>query len=227
MSLLVSEIMKINFILKSHYFSIPALVEWIISASLNIHTLQIGFPQPNGFHNKIARLKKLKKLDVLAGRASDPKEVTLIASNFTTTLLTSSQIFRSCHQVEIFWMDVVYLVLGELAELEPAENMTDITLRWSYGPSIKEVLPVIKRWRHLSRLSVQDFSETFPPFEVVSDFILGMKHLSYLHIAPDYDCPNHGQLEMLRDKVNELILPRRPNFKFNISDDLKLENEFI
>ena len=57
----------INFILKSHGFSISALVKWILSACVNIHDLQITFlEKPNDFHNEIRRLKKLKKLDVTA-----------------------------------------------------------------------------------------------------------------------------------------------------------------
>ena len=72
---------KINFILKVHDFSISALVDWIISVCLNITYLQIKFPKlPNGFHNEIVRLKNLKKLAVSAVEASDLKEVTLIAS---------------------------------------------------------------------------------------------------------------------------------------------------
>jgi hypothetical protein len=138
-----------------------------------------------------------------------------------TTLLISSQICRSCRQVEIFRMDLILLTLGDLAELEPAETMTDITLRWDIGPSIEEALPIVKRWRHLRRLT---FSFSLPegilvpPLKVLSDFILEMKHLSHLHIAPHrYPSTGYGQLEILRDKVNEFILPRRPNFTFDIS----------
>ena len=47
------------------------------------------------------------------------------------------------------------------------------------------------------------------------------KNLSYLCF---YDRSNDGQLEILRDKVNELILPRRPNFKFDIFHDWKSGN---
>ncbi len=56
-----------------------------------------------------------------------------------------------------------------------------------------------------------------PRFELLRDFVMTMKHLSHLHIVPSYDRSNYGQLEILRDKINELILPQRPNFKFDIS----------
>jgi len=86
--------MKINFILKSHDFSISALVKWILSTCVNIHDLQITFlEKPNDFHNEIGRLKKLKKLkklNVTAYHSSDLKEVKLIASIIMPTLLTSS-----------------------------------------------------------------------------------------------------------------------------------------
>jgi hypothetical protein len=110
------------------------------------------------------------------------------------------------------------LTLRDLAEWEPAENITDITLGWNSGPSIEDVLPILKRWRQLRRLTLGKYQNIYvQPFEVLSDFIMALKHLSYLHIAPDYHYSKCGQLEILRDKVNGLILPLRPNFKFDIS----------
>ena len=82
--------MKINFILKSHDFSISALVKWILSACSNIHDLQIELPNQESFLNEIGRLKKLKKLNVTTSNSSDLKEVKLIASIIMPTLLTSS-----------------------------------------------------------------------------------------------------------------------------------------
>jgi hypothetical protein len=91
MSLLVTEVMKINFTLKSHDFSILVLAKWILSQCLDIHTLKVVSPkQWYNFHNEMGRLKKLKKLDVLADEASQLKEVTLIASRIMTMLFTSS-----------------------------------------------------------------------------------------------------------------------------------------
>ena len=114
-------------------------------------------------------------------------------------------------------MRVNWLVETDLAELEPAENMTDVTLIWWSGPSIEEVLSVLKRWHQLHRLTLSNQDKSVPQLEILGDFVMGMKHLSHLHIGPDYDDANYGQLEMLRGKVNEMILPRRPNFKFDIS----------
>jgi hypothetical protein len=90
-SQLVTEIMQINLNSKVHDLSISELVKWILSVCLNIQTLQIDFPQnPNSFSNEIARLKKLKKLNLTALKASDLKEVTLIALRIKTTLLIPS-----------------------------------------------------------------------------------------------------------------------------------------
>jgi hypothetical protein len=119
------------------------------------------------------------------------------------------------------------LTLEDLAELEPAENMTDVALGWNNGPTIDDVIPILKRWRQLRRLTFPDCNETKMKtkkpvrlierlIEVLSDFIMEMEHLSHLHIAPNYDRSNCDQLKILRDKVNEFILPRRPNFKFDI-----------
>jgi hypothetical protein len=92
MSQLVSEMININLILKSHDFSFSALAKWILSFCLNIHTLtlSLNWETSNSFLSEIACLKKLKKLDVMADSASDLKEVTLIAFLIMTTLFTSS-----------------------------------------------------------------------------------------------------------------------------------------
>ena len=120
--------------------------------------------------------------------------------------------------MEILWIDVIDLFLGDLTELEPAETTTDLALFWETGPSIEEVLSVLKRWHQLHRLTLKNKqNKSVPQLELLGDFIMEMKHLSYLHIAPHFDDPNGGQLEILRDKVNEMILPQRPNFKFDIS----------
>jgi hypothetical protein len=78
MSLLVTEMMKINFILKAHDFSISVVVKWILSACLNIRTLMLS-DIPHSFRNEIARLKKLKELQLSADSARALKLVTLIA----------------------------------------------------------------------------------------------------------------------------------------------------
>jgi hypothetical protein len=124
-------------------------------------------------------------------------------------------------------MDLLCLTLNDLAELEPTENTTDITLRWHEGPFLKEVLPVLKRWRHSCRLTIVDFPENIDevPFEDICAFIMAMEHLSYLHFVPQREDHLEPlsyevlklQLEFLVDKVRELILPQRPNFKFDIS----------
>jgi hypothetical protein len=92
MPLLVTEMIKMKFILKTSDFPISALIKWILSVCFNIHTLklEVQSEMPNTFHNEIAPLKKLKKMKVKADKASALKEVTLISSRITTTLLTSS-----------------------------------------------------------------------------------------------------------------------------------------
>ncbi len=115
-------------------------------------------------------------------------------------------------------MYVTHFTLNALAEWEPAESMTDATLRWESGSSIGDVLQMLKRWRQLCRLTLRKYHNRYAPsFEMLRDSIMGMKHLSYLHIVHGYDRSNCDELEILRDKVNELILPRRPNFTFDIS----------
>jgi hypothetical protein len=114
-------------------------------------------------------------------------------------------------------MYVTSLTVRDLAELEPAGNTTDVAIFCdnNKGLSLQKVLPVLRRW-HLCRLTISDFSgKPVPPFKVLGNFIRGKKSLSYLHIVPSHG--DDSRLETMRDQVNELILPRRPNFKFDIS----------
>jgi hypothetical protein len=103
----------------------------------------------------------------------------------------------------------------DFLELESAENMTDISLNWNNGASIEEVLPILRRCRHVRRLTLSWWSDrSVLPFEELCDFIMSMKHLTYLRLAPNYNSYNCFQLKTLRDKIKDLVLPRRPNFKF-------------
>jgi hypothetical protein len=80
MSLLVIKMIKINFVLKSHDFSISVLVKWILSVC-NIRSIKLSVisKKPIGFHNEIGLLKKLKELYVSVDKASKLEEVRLIA----------------------------------------------------------------------------------------------------------------------------------------------------
>jgi hypothetical protein len=86
---LVTEIININLILKATDFSISALVKWVLSACLNIHTLRLysKFVKLNGFHDEIARLQKLKELHISPFEASELKLVTFIDFRIRTKLL--------------------------------------------------------------------------------------------------------------------------------------------
>ena len=186
-----------------------------------MHTQEKEEEELNSFLNEIGCLTKLKELQVHFDSSSDLIEVTIIASRIATAPLTSSQIVRSCRQVEILWMRVDSLAREDLARLEPAENKTDLTLRWEKGPSIEHVLPVLRRWRHLNRLTLDNSASPgifFPAFNVLSDFIMAMDYLSYLHIVPDsFFLSNDYLLKILSDQVNDLVLPWRPSFKLDLS----------
>ena len=89
-----------------------------------------------------------------------------------------------------------------------AENMKEVELGWEKGPSIAQVLPVLAKWRQLRKLTLFLDERHHPSSEVFCDFIMGMKNLTYLSLYPDSSL----KLKPLRDKINEFVLPRRPNF---------------
>jgi hypothetical protein len=103
----------------------------------------------------------------------------------------------------------------DFADFEPSENIRKIDLTLDEGSTIEQTLSVLKKWRKLSHLTlVSWFEPSVPRFDVLCDFIMGMKHLTYLHLTPNLGGQNCGQLKSLREKVTEFALANRPNFKF-------------
>jgi hypothetical protein len=78
--------------LKAPYFIFDLeIVEWILPACLNIHTLKLDFLyQEMDVRVEMVPFKKLKKLNVQCDDASDLKEVTLLTIRNLKTLLTST-----------------------------------------------------------------------------------------------------------------------------------------
>ena len=110
-----------------------------------------------------------------------------------------------------------YVTVQDIADFKPAENITEIKLIWEEGPSIEEVLPILKRWRHLRQLTLQS-GPSVPQFEMLYDFIVGMKYLTYLNFIPGLKDSDRSQLESLREKVTKFALTNRPDFKFDTCD---------
>ena len=89
-----------------------------------------------------------------------------------------------------------------------AENMKEVDLCWDKGPSIEQVLTVLAKWRQLRKLTLFLDERSHPSSEVFCDFIMGMKYLTHLRFSQN----SSRKLKPLRDKINEFVLPRRPNF---------------
>ena len=145
------------------------LVKWIQTACLNIHILTLKSEDVGwiDLHFDFDRLKNLKELHVNAQIACNLKVVTFLPIPKIEPLLTSSKIFRKCRQVEILRLDVCNMDLEDFAELEPAERTTEVHLSWGSGPSIEDVLPILRRWRHLRRLTLSRWSDrSVPPIQV-------------------------------------------------------------
>ena len=101
----------------------------------------------------------------------------------------------------------------DYAELESAVNMKEVRISWGEGHSIEDILPVLKRWRQLRRLTLGSNESSLPQITVICDFIMRMKNLAYLKLS--LDC---AELGTLRDEVNKVVLPGRPNFELHIKN---------
>jgi hypothetical protein len=115
-------------------------------------------------------------------------------------------------------MDPNNISLEDLAELEHYENLKEVHLYWTWGPSVEEALPMLKRCANLRRLTLGKckLDTIFLPLKELCDFIMELKHLTFLHINyyGGIRC-NHFKSEV--DNVKKFVLPRRPNFEFYIS----------
>jgi hypothetical protein len=93
-----------------------------------------------------------------------------------------------------------------------AENIKNI--HWDIGPSIED-LPVLAKCRRLRKLALFLDGRDFPSSEVLCDFIMRMKHLRHLRLVHN----SNLEVNSLRDKINEFVLPRRPNFDLCLCTD--------
>ncbi len=119
--------------------------------------------------------------------------------------------------MEILRLSSSDITLPALAELEHYENLKEAHLHWLYGPSVKEALAMLQRSANLRRLTLAKGEEpSLPSSEELCDFIMKLKHLTFLHI-PNGDIPNCGHFKSLVNEVKAFVLPLRPNFKFYVS----------
>jgi hypothetical protein len=132
--------------------------------------------------------------------------------------------------VEILRVKTI-ITLRDLAELKHYGNLKEVHLRWLPG-SVNEVLPMLKRCANLRRLTLRSVNRRpIPSSEELRDFIMELKHLTFLHIIYFYisNC-KHFKSEV--DAVKAFILPHRRSFKFCISCCSKFHvqrvpNEFL
>ena len=119
--------------------------------------------------------------------------------------------------MEILRWDAARFSQRDLAYLELYKNITEVHLRWLFNPSVKEILPMLKRCTHLRRLTLKsDVRHYYPSSEELLDFIMRLKHLTFFHIIYK-DSPTCDHFKSEVDEVKAFVLPRRLNFKFYVS----------
>jgi hypothetical protein len=108
------------------------------------------------------------------------------------------------------------ITLQDLAELEHYRNLKEAHLRRLHVQSETEALKVLKKCANLRRITLADWKNPiFPPLKELCDFIMELKHLTFLHII--YHIHNCDHFESHVDQVKAFVLPLRPNFKFYVS----------
>ena len=113
-------------------------------------------------------------------------------------------------------MNAECIKLPFLAKLEHNENLKEAHLRWLRRP-VEEALAMLRRWSSLRRLTLENETNLFSlPSKELRDFIMQMKHLTYLHVIYD-DIHKCGHFKSEVDEVTASILRRRPNFEFYVS----------
>jgi len=168
-------------------------VDWLISKNRNIKVLNLPDPtiaEKVLLLRNIKLLEKLKQLDTVVQQASHLKIV-----------------LAKCHQMEILRAQINEPVaVSDFADVFESDNIQDLQLVWN-GPSVKEVLPVFKRWQQLRKLSlkVQTFQSSCLPVKELYKFVMELKHLTHLELTNDFD---FNDIEKFKD----LVTAQRPHF---------------
>ena len=121
--------------------------------------------------------------------------------------------------------------LQDLAALEHYENLKEAHLCWVKDPE-EEAPLILKRCTNLRRLTLAKWMKhLFPSSKELCDFIMELKHLTFLHIIYRYNS-RCDHFKSVRDKVNSLVLPRRLNFEFYLSccsefSEFRVPTEFL
>ena len=140
-------------------------------------------------------LKKLKQLNTVVHKASHLKMV-----------------LAECWQMEVLRAQInEEVAVSEFAYVFESANIRELQLVWN-GPSVKEVLPVFKRWQQLSKLSlkVQTLQSSHVPIKELYKFVMELKHLNYFELTNDFD---FEEIEKFKD----LVTAQRPHFVCKIN----------
>jgi hypothetical protein len=123
--------------------------------------------------------------------------------------------------------------IRHLADLEDHKSLKEAHLR-CLDASVQESLKMLKRCTNLCRITLETEIKSLPPPEKLCDFIMALKHLTFLHINCHFGSHcNHFKSEV--DKVKAFVSqlsPCRPNFQFLISccpkfGESRVPNEFF
>ena len=173
-------------------------VDRLISNNQNIEVLNL--PDPTiaeavlQFTN-MESLQKLKQLNTVVHKASHLEMV-----------------LAKCRQMEILRAQINEQVsVSEFADVFKSANIQELQLVWN-GPSVKEVLPVFKRWQQLRKLSlkVQTLQSSHVPIKELYKFVMELKHLNYFELTNDFD---FEEIEKFKD----LVTAQRPHFVCKIN----------
>ena len=118
-------------------------------------------------------------------------------------------------------MQSLVIKIQDLADLEHYGNLKEAHLRWLDGPSVKKALQILKRCTNLHRLTLGSTSAKWiklflPPSTKLCEFIMKLKHLTFLHIIY-HDVSDCVNVQSRVDEVKAFVLLGRPNFKFYVS----------
>jgi hypothetical protein len=120
--------------------------------------------------------------------------------------------------VEILRVNAYGMKLRDLADLKHYTNLKQAHLLWSDGFSPKSQREDKSETEKFLTGRLTLARKTLPSMTLkeICDFIMKLKHLTYLHIKYHYDL-QCDHIKSLVDEVKAFFLPRRPNFKFYVS----------
>jgi hypothetical protein len=126
--------------------------------------------------------------------------------------------------VEILRVGSYDITLQDLAELEHYENLKEVNLQWSQGPSLEKALSKLNRFANWHQLTLTKKDISFVIRRAVQ---IHNEIETIVIIVPRRNIPYCDRSKPLTDEVGQFVSHRRPRFKFTIAQSRRVPSSLL